>query len=259
MFDLVLSDRRSHNSVIHGLRAGNATVEVLDLNSSDEVVRVVEGRRDARIALIAPSLEGITGEAVRLSLAPVRDSVFVIRDECHSFGAIGETGFQEFDELMPEVRIVGFSKAFGTMGAAVCGSQEFLEALAQVASPWIFSTAVPPIIWRVNGSLIDVVASLTDERRTICELARRFRANATAGGLAHHGDLHITGLDIPPSLDANTVEAEFRRAGFFLKVSQYPSRPKESPCARVVFSPVHEGKDGDRLAEVATDLLTHRL
>jgi 7-keto-8-aminopelargonate synthetase-like enzyme len=253
--DVIVSDSRNHNSIIHGLRAGRANVIVADLRA-ESVGSVLKNNSWSRIGVIAPSLEGLTGESVVPVIEDdLRERAVFVLDECHSFGALGETGFERFEGLCPDVRIAGFSKAFGTMGSVVCGSKSFLEVFSQLASPWIFSTAVPPVIWKMNRALVPIVASMAEERKKILSLAEGFRKGLVSAGLRHSGKHHITGVHIPSGFDVGSVEAEIRREGFLIKVSQYPSRPKDDPCARFAFTPMHNQDSVDRLVEVVLRVL----
>ncbi|HEX2224307.1 MAG TPA: aminotransferase class I/II-fold pyridoxal phosphate-dependent enzyme, partial [Thermoanaerobaculia bacterium] len=249
--DVIVSDARNHNSMVHGLRTAREKVLRLDLRQpgwSEELRR----RTFERAAVVAPSVEGITGEAVDPFAGldtELRSRLIVVLDECHTFGALGETGVEPVTDEVPDVRIGGFGKAFGTMGSVVCASRGFNALLEQLASPWMFSTAAPPVIWRVNQRVFPEVLAMREERERILRLAIDFRARLEAAGIDATGRHHITGVRIPADRDAPELEAEVRRAGFLLKISLYPTRPRESPCARVAFTPEHTDDDVAGLAD----------
>lgn len=251
--DVIVSDIRSHNSVIHGLRSGRSSVIVADLNANDwqEELR----RRDfRRAALLAPSLDGIGGESVIPEIpANLRSQILWVQDECHSFGAVGDRGTECFQEARPDIRILGFSKACGTVGAVACGSIQIIDALSQLGSPWIFSTTVPPLWWKLNFQLLPLIVQLEPERRKILELARKFRLSLSGTGIRTSGDHHISGVHFSPGSE-DAIESKLREAGFYVKVSGFPTRPKNDPCARVVFSPDHTVEDVTRLALAITSV-----
>jgi 8-amino-7-oxononanoate synthase len=247
--EVIISDKRSHNSAIHGLRGSNASVRVHDLNSN-EWQEVFREQIKGKIGLFSPSVEGITGDVVNPIIPPeYRGQVLWAQDECHSFGTVGSDGFAIPGGMKPDLRILGLSKACGTMGSVVCGDGDLVDVLCQLASPWIFSTAVPPIIWRISLPLLEVVQTLNAERQTILELARHLRGKLRAQGIKFSGQHHITGIPLQADR-ANDFEAALRTAGFFVKVSQYPSRPLDCPAARICFTPFHTIGDVDRLCEV---------
>jgi 7-keto-8-aminopelargonate synthetase-like enzyme len=90
---------------------------------------------------------------------------------------------------------------------------------------------------------------MSTERKQIADLAKRFRARAKNAGLSVSGDYHISGLHISATHNVKQFEEGVRSRGFYLKVSQYPSRPREAPCARVAFTPFHTSKDVDGLVD----------
>src|SRR5262249_20264982 len=151
------------------------------------------------VAVFSPAIEGITGEHVSPKWThSARQKVLWIRDDCHAFGAIGETGTEDFDGQRPDVRVLGLSKACGVMGGVVCGPEDFVEVLSQLASPWIFSTAIPPIIWNINRAVVSVVMGMARQRKQILETARLFR-QCLGTEIQFTGSFHITGVRIPQS------------------------------------------------------------
>ena len=204
--EVVLSDVRSHNSLIHGLRAKNANIRRIDANKFD-FQELVQSTSAESIALSIPSIEGITGEAVcpRFTKA-LRSRILLITDESHSFGALGRTGTEPLGEWSPDVRIFSLSKAFGTMGGVVCGKREIIDTLSQVASPWIFSTAMPPLIWTINNAVLPIVLSMHSQRQRILQLATEFRHSLAGKRIQSTGLHHITGLRLPKNCSASALE-----------------------------------------------------
>lgn len=252
--DLIISDRRSHNSLIHGLRASKAKVIVADLNSQS-IRSLVAEQNFIKLAVFSPAIEGITGEHVSpLWTRSLRKGTLWIRDDCHAFGAIGQTGAEDFDGQRPDVRVLGLSKACGVMGAVVCGPENFIDVLSQLASPWIFSTAVPPIVWKVNRTVVKIASQMVRERQQILNLANTFREHLRESNVTFTGNFHITGVRIPPSKIAQ-FESQVRGAGYYLKASQFPSRPVDDPCARVCFTPQHRSADAVKLIRVLVRVL----
>jgi 8-amino-7-oxononanoate synthase len=243
----VISDGRSHNSLRQGLRGSSVVVADLVHRSIREVLD--EAAFDSAV-VCWPMLEGLTGEAVCpvVDDGSIRERCYLIRDEIHSFGVLGASGVGCPGYPVPDVRVIGFSKAFGLVGAAVCGPHGFVEALRQRASPWIFSTAVPPIIWEVVARTLDVVMRLDDERALIMRRADQFRARCGALGVPVSGTNHISSVRLRPE-EVARLEDRIRQLGYYARVSQFPSRPVGSPCMRVCFSPAHEEGDVSGFAE----------
>lgn len=253
--EVVLSDVRSHNSLIHGLRAGNANIRRIDTNNVD-LEELLQSISAPNVSLSIPSIEGITGEAGTPKFNKgVRSRILLVTDESHSFGALGRTGTEPLGEWSPDVRIFSLSKAFGTMGGVVCGKREIIDTLSQVASPWTFSTAMPPLIWKINNALLPIVISMHSQRQRILELASEFRHSLADERIQFTGQHHITGLKLPKNCSASALERGLFKDGFFAKVSLYPSRPRTDPCARIAFTPWHTARD---VARLVAAILVHR-
>lgn len=247
--DVVVVDKRCHNSIYQGLRAGNIPVVKTDLvkENVNQTVRAL-GRK--RIGIISPSVEGITGEVIVPNLEHgLRSRVFLVYDECHTFGIHGKFGTDCLLSDPPDVRILGLSKAIGSMGAAVCSGREFIDYLGQVSSPWIFSTSVPPNLWSIDLTLVEQMLRMNDERQRVLERGMEFRERIRRNGVQTTGGMHISGIRIDSSLKPSLFESRIAERGFYAKVSQYPSRPKDDPVARIAFNPYHTNRDLTSLVE----------
>jgi 7-keto-8-aminopelargonate synthetase-like enzyme len=77
------------------------------------------------------------------------------------------------------------------------------------------------------------------QREKALSLAKALRKGLESAGITFSGEHHITGIFPPPTTSAAALEEALRKDGFYLKVSQFPSRPRELPCIRVAFNPFH--------------------
>jgi 7-keto-8-aminopelargonate synthetase-like enzyme len=104
-----------------------------------------------------------------------------------------------------------------------------------------------------------VADSTPAERERVRAPASAFRSRVDAAGMCFTGGGHSTGVYPPPEVSGAEVEKTLREAGFYIKLSQYPSRPRNSSCARVAFNPFHNAETVERLAEsLAAAVLARR-
>ncbi|NUM53529.1 MAG: pyridoxal phosphate-dependent aminotransferase family protein [Candidatus Hydrogenedentes bacterium] len=250
----VLSDIRSHNSTIRGLRK-STPVAVSDITNRDATHRIVNDE-ESKVAVFYPALEGISGEVVCPSLSSIpRKRLLLIQDECHTFGACGVHGYELPIDVRPDIRILGLSKAYGTVGAAVVGSSEIINAIIAHASPWIFSTPLPPIVWQVNNALWPIVTAMQAERERIQALGDRFRSRFRASEIVVLGERHVSGVRIGKRARPAQFEDLLQRSGIFLRVSSFPTMPLGLDTARVVFNPFHTEDNVDFVADTIISTL----
>lgn len=152
--DMILSDQLNHASIIDACRLSRAKIFVfphLDYERAEEVLK--ENRRAyRRCLLVSDSVFSMDGDIAHLptllKLSQEYDCMLML-DEAHATGTLGDKGkgilyafgipWQENIILMGTL-----SKALGSYGAFVCGSQRLVDYLINRARSLIFSTSLPP-------------------------------------------------------------------------------------------------------------------
>lgn len=150
--ETVFSDELNHASIVDGCRLSRARVVVyrhLDVEHLAWCLR--SERRGDEAVIVTDSVFSMDGD-----LAPLIEIVELARaqrarvmvDEAHAIGTVGPggRGVLAQDGLTGEVdAVVGtLGKALGAYGAYVCGGEQMIRLLVNVARPLIFSTAPPP-------------------------------------------------------------------------------------------------------------------
>ncbi|NPD85146.1 pyridoxal phosphate-dependent aminotransferase family protein [Lentimicrobium sp. L6] len=255
-YDLIVSDIKNHNSVITGLKANHVKKLIVDLNETD-LSEIVKDYKEDRIAVIYPTVEGITGVETFLKFSNLDDrrKVTIITDECHSFGILGHLGIKQHGFIRPDIRMIGFSKSLGIMGAAVLSSEVLINDLTQIASPWIYSTAIPPIIWDVISISLDISLECKKERIQIIDKANLLRSELNRFGISHSGSLHITGINFPSSIDPRHIENDLKSLGFFVIISEPPTTKNDELISRIAIQPTHTYQDIRKLVKCIFELL----
>jgi 8-amino-7-oxononanoate synthase len=151
--DTVLADKLVHASVIDGLRDSGAELKRFVHNSPDSAARLLE--KVPAAALVTESLFSMDGDLAPLaSLSALCRShgTWLIVDDAHGFGVIGEGGRGASAlasdvqmDVQIDVQIVTFGKALGCQGAAVLGRRELIDFLVSNAREYIYSTALSPV------------------------------------------------------------------------------------------------------------------
>ena len=169
--DLILSDELNHASIIDGCRLSGAEVRIYPHKDVTRLKAILlrnnsdsshSGHR--RTFIITDGVFSMDGDIAPLPdilETAVESDAFVIVDDAHSTGVLGENGRGTAEHFgLNDNRIIHmgtFSKALGSMGGYVAGSEVIIEYLRNKARSFIYSTALPPSVCAASMAGIEAV------------------------------------------------------------------------------------------------------
>lgn len=182
---LVVSDAASHASLVDACRLSRARVVVTPHRDADAVAAALADRTEERALVLTDSVFSTDG-----ALAPLRPLHEVCRahgavllvDEAHGLGVRGDGGRGLLHEVglagAPDVVVTTtLSKALGSQGGAVLGSEALRDHLINAARPFIFDTGLAPAaVGSALAALRLLVAepwrpqAVLDHARTLAEI-----------------------------------------------------------------------------------------
>lgn len=170
---LIVADRLCHASLIDGCRLSQADVRVFRHGDSAHLETVLRRRATSRRTLIVTeglfSMDGDLAPLPELVSLAERYGAMLYVDDAHGTGIMGPTGRGTIEHFGLETRIpfhMGtLSKALGSHGAYLVGSNDVVQYLINVTRPFIFTTALPPAI-AAAASVALTVVQREPERRT---------------------------------------------------------------------------------------------
>ncbi|MFC1286649.1 8-amino-7-oxononanoate synthase [Bacillus paralicheniformis] len=171
--DVILSDQLNHASIIDGCRLSKADPVVYrhtDMNDLEEKLRAAQSC--ARRFIVTDgvfSMDGTIAPLDEIMLLAKRYRAFVIVDDAHATGVLGEAGrgTSEYFGVSPDVVIGTLSKAVGAEGGFVAGSKPLIDFLLNHARTFIFQTAVPPASCAAACKALDIIEDSRDKRRLL--------------------------------------------------------------------------------------------
>jgi 8-amino-7-oxononanoate synthase len=245
--DAIFGDAKNHASLIDGCRLSKATRFVYphrDCAALETMLR--DGGRFRRRLIVTDSLFSMDGDLAPLveiaELAEKYDAMLMV-DEAHATGVFGPTGcgvVEHFAAACPalkqrvHVRVGTLSKAIGSGGGFVCGSQSLIDWLANRARTYVFSTAQPPATSAAAIAALDIVRGEPNRRESLLRNAAGLRERLREDGW-NTGD---SASQIIPIIlgDANRTmrfAASLREAGFFVPGIRPPSVPEGESLLRL--------------------------
>lgn len=149
---LVVSDSASHASLVDACRLSRARIVVAPHRDVDAVEAALAGRDEERAVVVTDSVfstDGVLAPLRRLHEVCRAHGALLLVDEAHGLGVRGIGGRGLLHELglagAPDVVITTtLSKALGSQGGVVLGSEAVRDHLIDSARPFIFDTGLAP-------------------------------------------------------------------------------------------------------------------
>jgi len=148
--DTILYDELAHACIKDGARlslASRFSFRHNDLHDLESKLKRAHGKIFIAVESIY-SMDGDQCPLIDLVRLAEQYQAFIILDEAHSTGVMGENGSGLAVSLGVQdriaVRVYTFGKAMGIHGACVAGSHRLIEFVINFARPFIYTTALPP-------------------------------------------------------------------------------------------------------------------
>ncbi|SDH87484.1 8-amino-7-oxononanoate synthase [Pseudomonas flavescens] len=263
--DTVLEDRLNHASLLDaGLLSGARFSRYLHNDSGSLATRLDKAEGNTLVVCDGVfSMDGDVADLPALCAEARRKDAWLMVDDAHGFGTLGETGggvVEHFGLGLRDVPVlVGtLGKAFGTAGAFVAGSDDLIEALVQFARPYIYTTSQPPALACATLKSLELLRSEHWRREHLATLIRRFREGAASIGLRlMDSDTPIQPILIGDSGRAVALSQALREHGLLVTAIRPPTVPAGSARLRVTLSAAHELAHVDRLLQALADCRAH--
>ncbi len=147
-----------------------------------------------------------------------------------------------------------FGKAFGLFGAFVAGPQVLIDYLVNRCRPFIFTTAVPPLLLYGVEAALDLLGAEPERRKRVCLLADRLRQRFQEAGL---DTLESAGPILPVVLGesepALAVAQQLQKKGFDVRAIRPPTVAPGTARLRISVHADHTEEQIDQLAEAVVE------
>lgn len=151
--DFVFSDKLNHASIVDGCHMSGAKFLRFHHNDMKHLKRRLKraGKKATKL-VIADAVFSMDGDIInlpRLAELCKKYNAWLMIDEAHSVGVLGETGrgIEEHFGLPPDaidLKMGTLSKTIPSVGGYVAGKSEVITYLRNASRAYIFSAALPP-------------------------------------------------------------------------------------------------------------------
>lgn len=249
--DHILQDKLNHASLLDaGLLSGARFSRFLhnDLQSLRSRLAKADGGRTLIAVDGVFSMDGDMAPLAEQAEIAREHGAWLMVDDAHGFGCLGAHGGGTLEHLtlgQAEVPVLmgTLGKALGTFGAFIAGSEQLIEALIQLARPYIYTTAMPPAVAAATRRSLQLVATEDWRRHHLQQLIGQFRAGVGRLGLAlMPSATAIQPIVVGSDADAVAMSEALRQRGFWVSAIRPPTVAEGSARLRVTLTSSHSSE-----------------
>jgi len=256
--DRVLEDRLNHASLLDaGLLSGARFARYVHADMAD-LQKHLMADAGGRTLVMTDGVFSMDGDVAPLpELKQAADAVgaFLMVDDAHGFGVLGENGrgsleHHGLDAADVPVLMGTLGKACGTFGAFVAGSDALIETLIQSARTYIYTTATPPALAEAGRAALKLLREEGWRREKLKTLIARFREGAAQLDIRLLPSITaIQPLMVGESADALSFSQSLKEQGMLVAAIRPPTVPANTARLRITLTAAHEESHVDRLLD----------
>ena len=262
---IIFSDAKNHASIIAGVKNSGAKKHVFrhnDLNHLEELLKNYDLSQPKLIIFESVySMDGDFGKIAEIVAIAKKYQALTYIDEVHAVGLYGETGagLTEQFAMQNHIDIIQgtFAKGFGSVGGYITSSQIIIDAIRSYASPFIFSTSMPPSIAVACKVNIEHLIKSKIEREklfaNVAEVKKRLLENKIN---IFENNSHIISVRIGDAKKAKIISQKLlENFDIYVQHINYPTVAKGDERLRITPSALHNQKMIDDLILALTQII----
>ena len=252
--DVIFADRLNHACLTDGALLSRAKLERYrhcDVAALTRAMEAAVGRRRFIVTDAVFSMDGDIAPLPELLLLAERFDAWLVVDDAHGFGVLGDGRgtLARFGLRSERIVYMGtLGKAAGVAGAFVAAHPAVIETLLQTARSYVYTTAAPPLLAVALGAALRSIRDDDFRRAHLAELIAAFREGAA--GLPWTLSASSTPIqplivgDVPTAL---ALSDALLARGIFVPAIRPPTVPAGTARLRVSLSAAHTLADVDAL------------
>ncbi len=250
--DLIVHDSLIHNSVLQGCQLSQATHLAFPHNNWQALDMILREsrRRFRRVLIVIEGVYSMDGDIPELSefiKIKKRHGAFLMVDEAHSIGVLGQRGggMVEHFAINPaevELWMGTLSKSFASCGGYIAGSRALIEYLKYTAPGFVYSVGMSPPNAAAALAAIRLLKKEPERVQRLHELSRLFLLLARERGLntgAVSSDSPVIPVIVGDSLRALSLSQALFRQGIDVLPMVYPAVPYDFARLRFFVNCTH--------------------
>jgi glycine C-acetyltransferase/8-amino-7-oxononanoate synthase len=241
--DTVIIDRLNHASIIDACHLSKAKLQVYkhrDLASLEAVLkRSAKFKKRLIVTDTVFSMDGDLAPLAEIVKLAKRYDAITLADYAHATGVVELPG-------EPEIVMGTLSKALGSLGGFIAGSEELIDFLRNKARSFIYTTALPPSACAAAIAALEVMEQEPERRERLWSNINYFHSSAFSP---------IIPIIIGDNEKTVRVSRQLYDRGFFVSAIRPPTVPDGEARLRITITSEHTKEDLECLASSLRELI----
>jgi 8-amino-7-oxononanoate synthase len=249
--DLLICDAAVHNSAVMGGVLSGAARRSFPHNDLDALERLlVSTRHKFERALIVVeglySMDGDWPDLHRLIDIKTRYEAWLMVDEAHALGVLGNRGYGSFEQCgvdpgQVDIWMGTLSKTLAGCGGYIAGSADLVDYIKSLVGVFVYSVGMPPLIAATAHQAVKILRSEPERVARLHRNAELFRQLAKERGLdtGTSASTAICPTIVGDSIPAVVLSHKLLDRGFNVLPVLYPAVPAKAARLRFFLTAEH--------------------
>jgi 8-amino-7-oxononanoate synthase len=247
--DVIILDKLCHASLIDGARLSGAEIRVFphkNYEKCEELLKKCAARRKLLVTENVFGMDGDRADLKELARLKKKYGALLIVDDAHGTGAFGKNGPGATSNFSKGIDIImgTLSKAIGGLGGFVAADEGLIDYLTNFARPFIFATALPPVLCETAREAFCVIEKEPELVKKLWANIREVHQGLTKLGFKlAKPESAVLPVIIGDEKKAMEAFEKLLDLGVFIPAVRYPTVPKGKARLRITVSAAHTEKD----------------
>ena len=260
--DIVIGDKLNHASIIDGCRQSGAMFRVYPHNNIHQLESLLQRSSAFRRRLVVTdsvfSMDGDTAPLPEIVEIAKKYDVMLMVDDAHATGVFGQhgKGMIEHYGIEGKIDIImgSLSKAVGSMGGFIAGSEDLINYLKNKARSFMYTTALPPAICAASLAGLRLIQEDTSLVNMLWENIQYLQSRLSKFTDSVVVQSPIVPLIIGSAEDALNVSMKLYQNGIVIPAIRPPTVPSGTSRLRVSLMATHSRDDINKLIDTLQDI-----
>jgi len=247
--DVIVMDKLCHASLIDGARLSGAEIRVFPHKNYEKCEEILQRSKAARKLVVTENVFGMDGDRADLDeLIRIKKKygALLVVDDAHGTGVFpkGSPGATASYAAGIDLIMGTLSKAIGGLGGFVAADKDLIDYLTNFARPFIFATALPPVLCETAREAFCVI----EEDPALIEklwanIREVYQGLTQLGFKLAKPESAVLPVILGDEKQAMEAFEKLIAQGVFIPAVRYPTVPKGKARLRITVSAAHTAED----------------